>query len=169
MRIGIDVDETLVSSNDAFEFIKKKYNINFNKKFNEYWTKEECESILPLYGEEVLKNSNIKDGAKEILDYLSRTNTLIVITARNNLYCKNAIEITKQTLFNFGIKIDEYYFGQKIKSDIAKKLKIDLMIDDSKKIYNNMKKENIDCILFGDEIKTWKEVLDYIESRGLNG
>jgi len=25
--------------------------------------------------------------------------------------------------------------------------------------------ENIDCILFGDKIKTWKEVLEYIKEK----
>jgi len=28
-----------------------------------------------------------------------------------------------------------------------------------------MKKENIDCILFGDKIKTWDDVLKYIERK----
>ena len=37
------------------------------------------------------------------------------------------------------------------------------MIDDSVYVYNNMKKEGIDCILFGDKIKTWNEVLEYIK------
>ena len=39
------------------------------------------------------------------------------------------------------------------------------MIDDSVYVYNNMKKDNIECILFGDKIKTWKEVLKYIERK----
>ena len=167
MRIGIDVDETLVSSDEAFELVKKKYNIKFDKSFTQHWTKEECESILPLYGEEILKTSKFKDGAKEVLNYLSKSNELYVITARNNLYLKNAEEITKQTILDYGIKIDKFYFDQGNKADIAKKLKIDLMIDDSERIYNNMKSANIDCILFKN--KTWNDVLDYIESRCDNG
>ena len=44
-------------------------------------------------------------------------------------------------------------------------LKLDLMIDDSKHVYENMKKEKIDCILFGDKIKTWDEVFEYIKEK----
>ena len=51
------------------------------------------------------------------------------------------------------------------KASLAKSLNLDLMIDDRKSIYENMKNVNIDCILFGDKIKTWKEVLEYINSK----
>ena len=37
------------------------------------------------------------------------------------------------------------------------------MIDDSVYVYDNMKQEGIDCILFGDKIKKWDEVLKYIK------
>jgi len=63
------------------------------------------------------------------------------------------------------IKISEFYFAESRKSDLAKKLNLDLMIDDSDYVYNNMKKDNINCILFGDKIKTWKEVLEYIKDK----
>ena len=49
---------------------------------------------------------------------------------------------------------------------IAKKLNIDLMIDDNESVYFNMQNESIDCILFGDKIKTWKEVFEYINRKG---
>ena len=42
-----------------------------------------------------------------------------------------------------------------------------LMIDDNKNVFNNMKKENIDCILFEDKIKNWNEVFEYIVDRAL--
>lgn len=164
MRIGIDVDETLVCSNDEFEIIKKKYNIDFNKKYTDKWTDEEYQEILAKYAEEIITNASLKIGAKEALNYLhNKGHKLIIITARNNLYYKNSMELTKKVLLNHGLKIDEFYFDQDKKSDIAKKLNIDLMIDDNINIYESMKKENIDCILFGQEIKTWDQVLEYID------
>lgn len=39
------------------------------------------------------------------------------------------------------------------------------MIDDNINVFNNMKKDGIDCILIGDEIKTWKDVLEYIKRK----
>jgi len=41
MIIGIDIDDTLVSSSEAFEEVLKKYSVNFNKKFKDKWTDEE--------------------------------------------------------------------------------------------------------------------------------
>lgn len=166
MKIGIDIDNTLLSSGDYFEYIKKRDNINFNKKFGEKWSDEEHNKFLPIYLKEIIKNSKLKPGAKEVLDYLhDKGNKLIIITARNNIYYKDTKKLTKKVLLDYGIKMDDIYFDAEKKSDLAQKLGIDLMIDDNKNVYENMKKENIDCILFGSDIKSWKEVLNYIESR----
>ena len=40
------------------------------------------------------------------------------------------------------------------------------MIDDSVSVYNNMKSENIECIMFGKDVKSWREVLEYINKVG---
>lgn len=166
MIIGIDIDDTLVSSSESFEQLIKKYNISFCKKWNDFWTQEEREFIFGNYLEEILFNAEIKEDAKEVLNYLDGLGyKLVVITARSNNYCKNIEEKTIELIKRENLKISEIYFGQDKKSDLAKKLNLDLMIDDSFNVYNNMKKENIDCILFGDKIKTWKEVLEYIERK----
>ena len=170
MRIGIDIDNTLVNSNEYFEYIKKRDKLNFKKSYTIGWTVDECNELLPKYAKELITNAKFMPNACEVLDYLhNEGHKLIIITARDNTYYKNSIELTKKILMNKKIEIDEFYFGKVKKSDIASEINIDLMIDDSKKVYNRMKKENIDCILFGDKIKTWKEVLDYIESRCNNG
>lgn len=166
MVIGIDVDDTLVSTSESFDNIVKKYNLNFNKKFKEKFTKNEWDFICKNYLEETLKSAKLKEDAKEVLNYLdSLGHKLVIITARNNKYCKNIKEFTIELLEKENIKISEFYFGKHKKSDIAKKLNLDLMIDDSEYVYNNMKRDNIDCILFGDKIKTWKEVFKYIKDK----
>lgn len=166
MVIGIDIDDTLVSSSESFELVKKKYNIDFKKKFQDRWTQEERDFIFKDYLEEILINAPLKEGAKEVIDYLNSLGyKLVIITARNNKHCKNIEEFTIEFLKKENIKVSEIYFGQWKKSDLAKKLNLDLMIDDSEYVYNNMKKDNIDCILFGDKIKSWKEVLEYIKRK----
>ena len=166
MVIGIDIDDTLVSSSESFDRLIKKYNINFSKKWNGEWTQEERDFIFGNYLEEVLFNAKIKKDAKKVLDNLTNKGyKLIIITARSNKYCKKIEEFTIEFIKKENLKISEIYFGKSKKSDLAKELKIDLMIDDNIYVYNNMKEENIDCILFGDKIKTWKEVLDYIERK----
>lgn len=166
MIIGIDIDDTLVSSSESFDEVIKKYKDNFKKKFKDVWTEEEKNYIFNNYLEETLKNAKLKDNAKEVVNYLSNLGyKIIVITARNEDHCKGIEQFTKEFIQKENIKVDEFYFGEFKKSDIVKKLNIDLMIDDNEEVYKNMKEENIECILFGDKIKTWEEVLDYIERK----
>ena len=166
MIIGIDVDDTLVSTSESFDRVIKKYNIDFTKKFKDDWTEDEIKFIFDNYLEEILLDAEIKEGAKEVIDYLNNKNyKLIVITARSNKYKKNIKERTIEQLQKEGINISEFYFDEYEKSLLAQKLKLDLMIDDSKYVYDNMKRVGIDCILFGDKIKTWNEVLEYIKEK----
>lgn len=166
MIIGIDIDDTLVSTSESFDRLVKKYNINFFKKWNDVWTEEERNFIFNNYLEEILMDAQLKDDAKEVIGYLQNKGyEIIIITARRDKYCNKIEEKTIKMLKSKDINISQIYFGQNKKSDLAKKLNIDLMVDDNIYVYNNMKEENIDCILFGDKMKTWKEVLEYIESK----
>lgn len=166
MKIGIDIDDTLVSTSESFDEVVKKYNLDFKKKFKDTWTKEEKNFIFDNYLKEILMNAKLKENAKEVVNYLNDLgHKLVIITARGNKHCDGIEEFTKDFIELEKINISEIYFGEYKKSDLAKKLNLNLMIDDSFYVYNNMKKENIECILFGDKIKTWKEVLKYIERK----
>lgn len=165
MRIGIDIDDTLVNTSESFEKLKIKYDLNIKKKFNDKWDLEEREQILYKYLYEIIINAELKENAKEVINELSKNNELFIITARNDKYNE---KIPKETIEFFkkeNINIDKFYFNDYEKASLAKSLNLDLMIDDRKSIYENMKNVNIDCILFGDKIKTWKEVLEYINSK----
>lgn len=166
MRIGIDIDETLTDTEISINEIVKRNNIDFNKKYNDIWTKEDVDFIFGNFYDEIIIGAKIKKGAKEVLSKLKKDgHELFILTARNNAYSNNTQKLTYSFIEENKLDVTEVYFDQNKKSDIAKKLKIDLMIDDSKKVYENMKKENIDAILFGDKIKTWEEVLKYIERK----
>ena len=166
MRIGIDLDDTLVNTSEAFDIIMKKYNVSFNKKYNEAWTEDEADFILRNYFLEVVEIAQIKKGAKEAFDYLnSKGHELIIITARSNYYSDYIEMATNKFIEKEKLKISKICFNEWKKSDIAKQMNIDLMIDDSNEVYNNMQKEGIDCILLGDKIKTWQDVLEYIKGK----
>ncbi len=166
MRIGIDIDDTLVNTSDSFDEIVKKYNINFSKKFKDNWTEDEMKFIFTNYLKETLVNAKLKENAKEVLEYLSSLgHELIVITARTEAHCSGIEVFTKKFMKENDIKINEFYFGEYKKSEIAKKIKIDVMIDDNYDVYNNMIIDGIDCILYGDKIKNWKDVLEYIKEK----
>lgn len=165
MKIGIDIDDTLVSTSQSFDEVIKKHGVNFNKKFKDDWNKEEKEFIFKNYLNETLINAKIKENAKEVLNELNQQgHEIIVITARTEKNCNGIEENTKKLMEDNNIKISKYYFAQYKKSDIAKQIKLDLMVDDSLNVYQNMKKEEIDCILF-DEETNWKNVLEYINKK----
>ncbi len=164
MRIGIDIDDTLLDTSKSFDKVIKKYNVNFSKKLNDKWTSEEREFICANYMFETLVNAKPKEKSQEVVKKLQEEgHKLYVITARGNIHCKNIEEETYKIIKNL-YNIDEFYFGYSNKQDKAKSLKLDLMIDDNISVYNSIKNIGIDCILFGDKIKTWDGVLKYIES-----
>ena len=166
MRIGIDIDETLTDTDKSFRYISKKYNICTNKNFKIKWNEEELLKYSK-YLSEVFKCAKLKEGVKESIDELHRLgHELYIITARNNKYCADVEDLTINMFKENNLCFDKIYFNQQLKSDIAKELGISLMIDDSVSVYNNMKEENIECIMFGKDVKSWREVLEYINKVG---
>ena len=166
MRIGIDIDETITDTIKSFNKVVKKYKLNLQADYDNIWTKEAFKIISP-YFLEILSNSPLKKGAKEAIEKLNEMgHELYIITARSNRYQDLIEEMTIKLINDNNLKFKEIYFSQDIKSDLAKKLNIDLMIDDSIDVYNNMKKEGIDCILFKDKIKNWEDVLEYVKRKG---
>lgn len=166
MRIGIDIDETLTDTKKSFYETLEKYQIMFNGEYHNWHQQESAQLIVNNHLEEIMSKAKLKDRAKEVLDELyNRGHELFIITARSNNYCSCLETITNQLVKDNDLNIKEVYFNQDEKSVLAKKLGIDLMIDDSASVYQNMQKEKIDCILFGDKITTWTEVLEYINKK----
>lgn len=165
MKIGIDIDDTLVDTSESFNNVVKKYNLDFKKSFKEDWTEEEKNFIFSNYLKEILLNAKIKEGSIEVINYLlSKGNDIVIITARGNRHCKNIEKLTEKQIKKH-INIEKFYFNQDKKSDLAKQMNLDLMIDDSIFVYNNMKQEKFDCILFGDKINNWHDVLAYMKQK----
>jgi len=125
MRIGIDVDETLTDTEISFDEVIKKHNVDFNKKYSDYWSREEADFILNNFCEKIIAGSKLKKGAKEVIKKLKDNgHKLFIITARNNHYSKNIETITHSLMEDNDLEFDGYYFNQNKKSDIAKKLMI---------------------------------------------
>ena len=162
MKIGIDIDDTLTNTDLEFKKVMSKY-VNSDKGYKDKLTTLEYKIFLYNI-EEIMSKANLKEDAKDVLYELRNLgHKLYIITARSNKFSKNIEDITMNFIKKNNLKFDKIIFNQQKKSDIAKKLELDLMIDDNIDVYNNMKEENINCILFGDKIRTWKEVLDYIK------
>ena len=168
MRIGIDIDDTLVSTSQSFYRLVKKHNMEFNKRYNDFsttWTKEERDYIFDKFLYEILTGARFKRGAKKAISEISKKHDLFIITARCNHYCDKIEDATNEFIEKNKLNIKKIYFGHDKKSGMAKRLNLDLMIDYSPSVYKNMKEANIDCILFGVRFKNWEEILKYIESK----
>ena len=119
MKIGIDIDDTLVSTSESFDEVVKKYNLDFKKKFKDTWTKEEKNFIFDNYLKEILMNAKLKENAKEVVNYLNDLgHKLVIITARGNKHCDGIEEFTKDFIELEKINISEIYFGEYKKSDL---------------------------------------------------
>lgn len=165
MRIGIDIDDTLVSSSESFDKVVKKYKLNFNKKLKDVWTEDERTYIYKNFLKEALLSARVKTNAKKVIDELNKLgHDLFILTARGNKHCKNIEEETLEVLKTKKINISKVYYCGPKKSSLAKELNLDLMIDDNINVYNEMIKENIKCLRFGIDVKNWDEVLAYINN-----
>ena len=106
MKIGIDIDDTLIRSVESFlDFYNEKKNTNHKyedlktgTRFHEILGFNEKKHIYPLYKEYEIKgfSETIREveGAQEVLEKLIKKHELILVTSRS----KKLSEITKKVL-----------------------------------------------------------------------
>ncbi len=172
MRIGIDIDNTIVKTEVlASKLYKKLYKKDFFKlgKIDQY--------IFCGNHPEILIETEFFPNFIKVIKKLSEKHEIYFITARSD---KNVIDIeknTKKLLDDKNIKYEDIYFGCYKKLAFYNKLNLDLMIDDDYEIYNEIK-NNGNIILFEgnlnkniDDIKfnNWLDILEYIERIEING
>mgnify|MGYP001599086336 FL=1 len=146
MIIGIDVDEVLAEMLEAFlEFHNQNYKTALQKKdmfsysFHEVigGTDEETrKKLIAFFDTDLFQNIRPVQGSLEAISRLAKEHKLCIITARPNILrvqterwlqqyfpdCFQSIDLTNQ------------WHGEgsrKLKSEVGKKNKIDMMIDDS--------------------------------------
>ncbi len=189
MKIGIDIDDTLIYSlEDFLKFYNEKNNTrhhcedNYSSmRFHEFLgiTKDELYYWYKKY--DITYNKNIKpiEGAKEILSHLIKSNEIVLITARPSRLKFETFEILKKHFPEFDFEVlfqDSFKQGEiTSKGDICLDRNINLMIDDDNKNSLDCASKGIQVILFdkpwnkGVEHKlikrvyNWKEIFKEIE------
>lgn len=189
MRIGIDIDGVIADFVPSFlEFYNEKHGINIKVKdilhydihiamgidekqlwklMGEYWKTRYFNNIKPI------KNS------KKIINILKQDHELFIVTARIPPLFEYTEKWLKQYFSNCFTEI--FYtgdFNQKgeLKSDVCKKHKIDILVEDSLKISNQCAEQGIKVLLFDQSwnqikklhenitrVEDWKETLAIIE------
>lgn len=178
MRIGIDIDDTVVNTTDSFFSVMKKYDIDEELYYKEFNNPERLE-FLYKYHDEIILNTKLKDNVVEVLNELnSLGHKIYVITARNHEFGKYSISNIFDLIEKYKLPIEEVYYDKPKKYDVCKELNIDLMIDDSEYVCEYLKNNNINYLMFDSlsnknsnlkRVHNWNEVLEYIKKEGENG
>ena len=167
MKIGIDFDNTIVNTSEISKMFLNNYKPGNNLKSYHELSEEEEFSFFEKYYEDITNNLIIFDNVKETFNFLKENNIKIVlITARGGNY-PEIIDITKNFLIKNDLLFDEMIFGAYPKGKEAKENNLDLVIDDTKEVIENVKEYGIKGLLYGSDVKNWQEVEDYIRKEVL--
>lgn len=173
MKIGIDMDNTICSTNERIDFYQKKFIKEENITINQLWDNNYYKTkFLNLYLEKIYNEAIIKNNAPLYINKLKEQgNKIYIITARTNNYVSNIYNIIENYCKKNNIKIDGIFINTKNKVETCLKNNIDIMIEDSKYNYGKLIEKNINTILFDENNKqlniinkasSWKEVYEVI-------
>ena len=188
MKIGIDIDGVILdyerglkTYGDLYDFIELKKDgiINRNEHYlrNRYdWTDEERMKFVNKYFLKLSKQTSLIPGAKDVMDMLQKEgNELIIISARGGMI-EEMKDVAIEKFNEEGISFNKYHWKQDDKLEVAKKEKIDVMIDDSYDVCKKLSSNGIKTIYFRDkemkvleqnenlkEVSNWGEIYRYIK------
>ena len=188
MVIGIDIDDTICSTNERIIEEADKYDkeVLFGTgvkdatayEFSEMmgWEKEMKGQFFADRLEYIMDNAEIKPGAKELINKLhDEGNKIIFISFRKDKYIKDPYKLTKDYLDRHGIKYDGLFVNTGTKTDECLENGVTLFIDDKESHCEDVSNAGIDVILFTnaynkDENRfvrkdTWEEVYAYIKEK----
>lgn len=186
MKIGIDVDNTIIDTLPVLKEYCREYNekvVKRNLKMNEKgfavanlyeWTEEEKIDFLIKYIDEVRGQAKIKQNAQNIIKKLKQEGNIIyIITARKQIGDRNPYEATQKFLQDNNFEYDELIV-QKDKKQFCIDNNIDILIDDEPQNIDSVSKV-IPVIVFEAihneecngtniiKVNTWDEVYNIIK------
>ena len=186
MVIGIDVDDTICSTNERIIVEADKYDrevlngtgikdINayeFNKMMG--WPEGMKGQFFSDRLEYIMDNAEIKPNAKEVINKLHDEGCKIIfISFRKGKYIKDPYNLTKNWLIRNGVKYDKIYVDTGSKIDECKREKVNLFIDDKESHCEDVSSAGIDVLLFTNaynhdekrfrRVNNWDEVYKYIK------
>lgn len=186
MRIGIDIDDTLIDSCEIVEEYAYKHSKeygdgsvilnNIDKILRGNFTEKEMTDFFNDYACEMGSKQKVKKNAKEIIDRLKdEENSIYIITARSDRFYKDVNKYVKEFLDENNIKYDKIITSCFYKVDVCKNEKIDIMFDDAIDICESLCNNGIDAVVFNSKlniskdtkckrVNSWDEVYNYIKN-----
>lgn len=187
MVIGIDIDGVILDFErtvnnraemyDLFELHKN--GVTKEKEFysiNRYdWTKEERDYFIDNYLVSATEEAPLMPGAKEGMDFLHQQGfRLEIITARGTIN-RNIKKAARDALKKYDIYYDDIHFEVEEKVSLAKKLNVQLMLEDNPNTCQKFIDAKIPVIYFRDknsrklkeneylkEVSNWGDICRYI-------
>lgn len=154
MRIGLDLDDTIFNTKEQYKKYQQIY-LEKNKITEEQLWKERKHRVDYISNNLSLIFSDIKikkDAIKVIKKLKENGHKIYIITARSKEYRESIYNFTKKSLDDNKIPYDELLLTEKYKLKSCQKNNIDLMIDNSIDIYNELNGK-IDILLFDEHNK----------------
>lgn len=192
MKIGIDVDGVLLDFEKGMlvqaelfdmDIASGKGKVHTKPYFvqNKYdWTDEEKERFIKENLGKVSEESSLMAGVTEVLPRLQKQGHELIIVSARGTGNEEMIKIVTKKFDEAGIKFDKCFWKIKNKVEICKQECIDIMIDDSPTICENMIENGIKTIYFRGirgydlpdsqyliELNNWGEVYRFISNTNI--
>lgn len=188
MVIGIDMDDTICSTNERIIVEADKYDKEVlggtgvkNVKAYEFndmlgWEPEMKGQFFKDRLEYIMGGAEIKDDAKRVINkFYDKGVRIVIISFRKAKYISDPYKLTKDWLDTEGVKYDKIYVDTGSKVDECLQEKVTLFIDDKESHCEEVSEAGIDVLLFTNEynkeenrftrVNNWNEVEKYIEEK----
>ena len=188
MVIGIDMDDTICSTNERIIVEADKYDkevlggtgvkdvkaYEFNDMLG--WEPEMKGQFFKDRLEYIMGGAEIKNDAKRVINKMhDKGAKIVIISFRKAKYISDPYKLTKDWLDTEGVKYDKIYVDTGSKVDECLEEKVTLFIDDKESHCEEVNAAGIDVLLFTNEynkeenrftrVNNWNEVEKYIEEK----
>lgn len=170
MRIGIDIDDVITNTSDLFKEYVYKYGSSFfgpneieeNLKhiMRGNLVTDKIKQFVLKYAEEIVKNVTLKDDVVEVIARLKdKGHEIFLITTRGSKVFDGAEDITRKYLDKHKVPYNDIIFNAYNKYGEILENKIEVMIDDSVEICENLSSMGIKAYLFTSSVNIEQEPL----------
>lgn len=188
MVIGIDMDDTICSTNELIIEVADQYDKEVLggtgvKDINAYeftemmgWEKEMKGKFFADRLEYIMDNAPIKEGAREVINRLHDNGwKVLIISFRKDKYLSNPFKLTKDWLDRNDIHYDKIFVNTGTKTDECVENNVTLFIDDKESHCEDVSTAGIDVLLFTNaynhdekrfnRVDNWYQIEDYIKEK----
>ena len=192
MVIGIDMDDTICSTNELIIDVADRYDKEVLggsgvKDVNAYeftemmgWPEGMKGKFFADRLEYIMSNSPIKPHAREIINKLhDEGNQIVIISFRKDKYLTDPYKLTEKWLKDNDVKYDKLFVNTGTKEDECLENNVKLFIDDKESHCEDVSKVGVNVLLFTNaynhdenrfkRVDNWLEVYDYIKENYYGG